>query len=109
MPNTREKAAEWFAERAKNTPMPGTREMFEIAADALRENPVQQWISVNDRLPEPFTSVLAYVPSEAPLPLVHESYFVDAPQVWVCIIEKQPWKQGAVTHWMPLPEPPKGE
>lgn len=34
---TIEKAAAWFEDRAKNTPMPGAREMFEIAAAALRE------------------------------------------------------------------------
>ena len=34
---TTEQAAAWFADRAKNTPMPGAREMFEIAAVALRE------------------------------------------------------------------------
>ena len=69
---------------------------------------VQEWIPVEDRLPEPFTSVLAYVPSESPLPLVHESYLVDE-TLWVCILERRLWKDGAVTHWMPMPEPPKGE
>lgn len=34
---TTEQAAVWFAERAKNTPMPGAKAMFEIAAAALRE------------------------------------------------------------------------
>lgn len=34
---TLEQAAAWFADRAKNTPMPGARAMFEIAAAALRE------------------------------------------------------------------------
>ncbi len=34
---TAEKASAWFADRAKNTPMPGARAMFEIAATALRE------------------------------------------------------------------------
>jgi hypothetical protein len=63
-------------------------------------------IPVEDRLPEPFVSVLAYVPSEAPLPMVHESYIADEPQLWVCILERRPWKDGAVTHWMPMPEPP---
>ena len=29
--------AEWFEERAKNTPMPGARYMFRMAAEALRE------------------------------------------------------------------------
>lgn len=49
MPDTREKAAEWFAERVKNTPMPGAREMFKIAADALREKAVHgRWIKKID-------------------------------------------------------------
>lgn len=34
---TVEQAAAWFAERAKNTPMPGARAMFEIAAAACRK------------------------------------------------------------------------
>lgn len=34
---TTEQAAAWFADRAKTTPMPGAREMFEIAAAAIRE------------------------------------------------------------------------
>lgn len=34
---TTEQAAAWFADRAKNTPMPGARAMFEIAAAALQE------------------------------------------------------------------------
>ena len=37
MSTTIEQAAVWFANRAKDTPMPGARAMFEIAADALRE------------------------------------------------------------------------
>lgn len=34
---TTEQAAVWFADRAKDTPMPGARAMFEIAADACRK------------------------------------------------------------------------
>ena len=34
---TTEQAAIWFEWRAKSTPMPATREMFEMAAVALRE------------------------------------------------------------------------
>lgn len=48
------------------------------------------WISVNDRMPEPWVSVLVYMPEERPLQVVRE-----------------------VTHWMPMPEGPdedeKGE
>lgn len=46
---------------------------------------VQEWISVKDRLPEPFVSVLACIPSESPLPTVHESYIADH-GAWVCIL-----------------------
>ena len=34
---TTERTAAWFADRAKNTPMPGSRAMYEIAADALKK------------------------------------------------------------------------
>lgn len=34
---TTEQAAAWFEERAKNTPMPGTKAMFEVAAVALKK------------------------------------------------------------------------
>ena len=69
---------------------------------------VQKWIPVSERLPEPFVSVLACIPSEAPLPMVHESYIADH-EAWVCILTAERYKLGEVTHWMPLPEPPKGE
>ena len=69
---------------------------------------VQEWISVEDRLPEPFVSVLACIPSEEPLPTVHESYIADH-GAWVCILTAERYKTGEVTHWMPMPQPPKGE
>ena len=82
-----------------------------IIQDLRRENAelrarVQEWISVDDRLPEPFTSVLACIPSEIPLPTVHESYIADH-GAWVCILTAERYKFGEVTHWMPLPHPTK--
>ena len=69
---------------------------------------VQEWISVTEMLPEPFVSVLAFIPSEEPLPTVHESYIADH-SAWVCILTAERYKTGEVTHWMPIPQPPKGE
>ena len=106
MPNTREKAAEWFANRAKDTPMPGAREMFEIAADALRENAAQEWISVKDRLPEKDIRVLVWMKDN------EEGYTQMDTDRWSCTMEQgYHWVRWgkSVTHWMPLPEPPKGE
>lgn len=68
----------------------------------------RRWIPVTERLPEPFVSVLACIPSEAPLPTIHESYIADHGK-WVCILTAERYKPSEVTHWMPLPEPPKGE
>ena len=83
---------------------------FEEQVDHLigRGVTVQEWIPVTERLPEPFVSVLAFIPSEEPLPTVHESYIEDH-SAWVCILTAERYKTGEVTHWMPMPDPPKGE
>lgn len=63
----------------------------------------QQWISVKDRLPEAGETVLCLMPSK---------------ECWVATwneVDDRMWSDGEwwasetfVTHWMPLPEPPKG-
>ena len=70
----------------------------EELADHLMANgvAVQQWISVNDRLPERWQNVL----SVSKYGKVCVDYvFTDGS--W--------WSDRDVTHWMPLPQPPKGE
>ena len=78
--------------------------------DLRRENAelkarVPQWISVNDRLPEEDGYYLCCIKS---------SLFPD--RVYIDILEcaKSSFEEGhiytdTITHWMPLPEPPKGE
>ena len=81
---------------------------FEEQVDHLIANgvTVQEWISVDDRLPEADVAVLARC-------FYHESW-----RTLVCHTSKRntgewytnvagQWVQ--VTHWMPLPEKPKGE
>ena len=81
----------------------------EAVADYLLDNGVtiQEWISVDDSLPErtlPPKDVLVY----------HDlgcGMFVD--RAWYSYYKKR-WcsvlgMKLKVTHWMPLPEPPKGE
>ena len=91
-----------------------------IIQDLRRENAklkasVPQWISVNDRLPDnkEYDWVLAQV--------VEDNGFMHIPTVMEYRQSKNDWFEetygwlsdhnGAftVTHWMPLPEPPKGE
>ena len=95
-------------------------DMFEGSekiADLLIENgvTVQEWISVNDRLPDnkEHDWVLAQV--------VEDNGFMHIPKVMEYRQSKNDWFEetygwlsehnGAftVTHWMPLPKPPKEE
>ena len=68
------------------------------------------WISVKDRLPETRHGVLAFTPhSNYILALsLHEDgtwyYWMDMGRKYY-----NPHLSGPITHWMPLPEPPKGD
>ena len=82
-----------------------------IIQDLRRENAelrarVPQWVSVDDRLPEPYVSVLVNMPGEKPFRTVREG-FISNDGIWQsAMIRREP---GEVTHWQPIPQPPKGE
>lgn len=67
---------------------------------------VQEWISVKDRLPEPFVSVLVQMPGEEPFPTVREG-FISNDGIWQSAMFRR--EPGEVAHWQPMPQPPKGE
>ena len=89
----------------------------EEIADHLIDNgvTVQEWISVKDRLPDnkEYDWVLAQV--------VEDNGYMHIPRVMEYRQLKNDWFEETygwlsehngvftVTHWMPLPEPPKGE
>ena len=78
----------------------------EAVADYLLDSgvTVQEWISVNDRLPEPYVSVLVNMPGEKPFPTVRRG-FISNDGIWQsAMVRREP---GEVTHWKPLPQPPK--
>ena len=83
-------------------------DVSEWIADHLISNgvTVQEWISVNDRLPEPFVSVLVHMPGEEPCPTVHEG-FISNDGIWQSAMFRR--EPGEVTHWQQMPQPPKGE
>lgn len=56
------------------------------------------WIPVYERLPEPFELVYVYVPTEQ---RVTDAYLTRHKE-WVGVRMNR-----EVTHWMPMPEPPK--
>ena len=63
-----------------------------------------KWISVDERLPEQFVSVLVYMPDEYPCPTVHEGYLRPDGKWDAAHYTRTP---DEVTHWANMPEPPK--
>ena len=75
-------------------------------ADHLISNgvTVQEWISVDERLPENFISVLGYMTDAEEFPPVRECYTVGNAFFFPALGDVHP-----VSHWCEMPEPPKGE
>ena len=65
---------------------------------------VQEWISVKDRLPEDICPVLVALEG---LGTAFNGWYHDG-KWWTVGAGTRPFKQ-KVTHWMPMPQPPKGE
>lgn len=81
------------------------RTLITVAAKAPT---VGDWISVKDRLPETRHAVLVYTPHHKNIWAVsmHEdgNWYIWSPYGRVYL---EPDWHGPITHWMPLPEPPK--
>ena len=65
---------------------------------------VQKWIPVSERLPKVHKTVLICTDGQ-----VHEA-FLKGDGGWLAVFgDSTNINPSKVTHWMPLPEPPKGE
>ena len=78
-----------------------------IIQDLRRENAklrarVQKWISVDDRLPDDNDRVIAFRPNEP------ETSGYKYCVMWGWSV-KASLKHRGITHWMDMPQPPKGE
>lgn len=82
------------------------RHWAEVIADHLIANgvTVQEWIPVTEKMPEQFVSVLGYMTDAGEFPPVRECYLVGNAFFFPALCDIHP-----VSHWMPMPEPPKGE
>ena len=82
-------------------------EKIKRIADHLISNgvTVQEWISVNDRLPEEKVNCIVH----------YKHAYCDNDDYWaigICFYDGEKFQMDwsyKVTHWMPLPKPPKGE
>ena len=79
----------------------------EAVADYLLDSgvTVQEWISVDDRLPEKGEEVLVFDTRENWTGFA----WLRPDETWTALGFDFPFDLGEVTHWMPLPQPPKGE
>ena len=78
----------------------------ENAANILIENgvTVQEWISVDEKLPQNFISVLGYMTDAGEFPPVRECYTVGNVFFFPALGDIHP-----VSPWREMPQPPKGE
>ena len=66
---------------------------------------MSEWISVKDKMPKPFVSVLGYMPDAVPFPEVRECYCIgdsDKKFFFPALSERH-----EISHWAEMPEPPK--
>ena len=83
-----------------------TQQDVEYVADHLIMNgvTVQEWISVEDRLPEEKVNCIVH----------YKHAYCDNDDYWaigICFYDGEKFQMDwsyKVTHWMPLPKPPKG-
>lgn len=82
-------------------------------APTIKSELDEDWISVKDRLPEPRTWVMVYIKYPSPVFEIErgihktgniKKMFYDGFRK-----DKFVYGSGTITHWQPLPEPPKGE
>lgn len=73
--------------------------LYDAIVMALREPADDNWISVEDRLPEPYEKVLVF--GDFDNIVNYRVDYLDVYGIWIHSFH--------VTHWQYLPEPPKGE
>ena len=104
--DVREKLVELLTEFYGCDPMYYDVDALAIAQHLITHGvTVQEWISVKDRLPEIGRSVIVY---NAPAKCAAEAMYKGEGRFlqfrWSARLQEH-----EVTHWMPLPQPPKGE
>lgn len=83
----------------------GSNTSEEIAENLISNGvTVQEWISVDEKLPQNFISVLGYMTDAGEFPPVRECYTVGNAFFFPALGDVHP-----VSHWCEMPKPPKGE
>ena len=106
--NVREKLVE-IVKKAAYSSLPSNTEDFHLnmfVTNLLSHGVrVQEWIPVTERLPEKGQEVLVFDTRENWTGFA----WLRPDETWTALGFDFPFDLGEVTHWMPLPQPPKGE
>ena len=103
--DVREKLIELLTEFYGCDPMYSDVDALAIAQHLITHGvTVQEWVSVDERIPENFISVLGYMTDAGEFPPVRECYTVGNAFFFPALGDVHP-----VSHWCEMPEPPKGE
>ena len=103
--DVREKLVELLTEFYGCDPMYYDVDALAIAQHLITHGvTVQEWFSVDERIPENFISVLGYMTDAGEFPPVRECYTVGNAFFFPALGDVHP-----VSHWCEMPEPPKGE
>ena len=103
--DVREKLVDLIIDAKRTDPETGS--FAEYLADHLIANgvTVQEWISVDERLPEHGDVVLCFMKFGGQRLLLWDG----VSSRWLGYGLGDDWKKTDVANWMPLPNPPKGE
>ena len=91
---------------AKTSVVQAVSDACVLAVAALREQEERRWIPVTERLPESEGTYLVYTNRGS----VYASHFYEKKVFRDDYVREPQWSQRGkveVTHWMPMPEPPK--
>ena len=101
---TREEAIWYLTPIAESASLERYKEALSMAVAALREQEKRRWIPVTERLPENIANRVLVV-CERSNGVFYAHY--EKP-FWINLETDKPFIS-TVTHWMPLPKPPKEE
>jgi hypothetical protein len=80
------------------------------AADAIEELSKPRWIPVTERLPKTDDIVIVAIHDDSgdtPYDVTNVGFYLDVFPLGIWVVENE--RCNYVTHWMPLPTPPKEE
>lgn len=108
-----DKVCHYADERYENVVYATTQTICKVVAEIPSADiqPIDRWISIEDSLPKPYSTVILYTKyKEIAYGFFRGEYYEDKPLFSMTMsnnAENSWYEEVRITHWQPLPEPPK--